>query len=148
MKNGKIGIVAIDFEGTCVTNEFPGIGSPIGAIPVLKLMQSKGIKIILNTVRSDLYALEAAGWLQKQGINLWGVNRNPTQYGWSKSPKVHADSFIDDRSIGTPLIKDEYVDWEGVLELCLQHGYLGECNWDEIESTLEELRAEVGDVED
>lgn len=143
MKDGKIKIVAIDFDGTCVTDDFPGIGKPIGAVPVLKLMQEKGIKIILNTVRSDLYALDAANWLQKQGIKLWGINRNPQQYGWSKSPKVHADLFIDDRSIGTPLINDEYVDWVSVLDLCLEHGYLGECTLEEIQNTLEEVTAEL-----
>ena len=29
-------IIAIDFDGTCVTHDFPRVGSDIGAIPVLK----------------------------------------------------------------------------------------------------------------
>lgn len=29
-------ILGLDFDGTCVTHEFPKIGKDIGAIPVLK----------------------------------------------------------------------------------------------------------------
>lgn len=148
MKDGKIKIVAVDFDGTCVTDNFPGIGEAIGAVPVLKLMQSKGIRIILNTVRSDMYALDAAAWLQRQGIKIWGLNRNPQQYAWSKSPKVHADLFIDDRSLGTPLVNNDYVDWFAVLDLCVEHGYLGDCTLEEIESTIAEMNAELDNDQD
>lgn len=29
-------VIAVDFDGTCVTHEFPKIGKDIGAIPVLR----------------------------------------------------------------------------------------------------------------
>ena len=29
-------VIAIDFDGTCVTNEYPNVGKDIGAVPVLK----------------------------------------------------------------------------------------------------------------
>ena len=29
-------IIAVDFDGTCVSNEFPRVGKDIGAVPVLK----------------------------------------------------------------------------------------------------------------
>ena len=146
MKDGKISSVAVDFDGTCVTDEFPGIGKPIGAVPVLKLMESKGIKIMLNTVRDGLSSLDAANWLKKEGITLWGLNRNPTQFKWSKSPKVHADLFIDDRSVGVPLINGEYVDWIGVLDICVQHGYLGDCTLEELETVLEEIQKQLNEI--
>ena len=35
-------IIAIDFDGTCVTHDFPGIGKDIGAIPILKKLIKNG----------------------------------------------------------------------------------------------------------
>jgi hypothetical protein len=47
-------VVAVDFDGTCVTHEFPKIGKEIpNCINVLKRLQSEGAKIVLNTMRSD-----------------------------------------------------------------------------------------------
>jgi len=45
-------IIAVDFDGTCVTHEFPEVGKDIGAVPVLKELVKKGHKIILYTMRS------------------------------------------------------------------------------------------------
>ena len=45
--------IAIDFDGTCVTHEYPNIGKDIGAIPVLKQLVKDGHKLILYTMRSD-----------------------------------------------------------------------------------------------
>lgn len=45
-------IIAVDFDGTCVTHEFPKVGKDIGAVPVLKKLIEKGHKIILYTMRS------------------------------------------------------------------------------------------------
>ena len=45
-------IIAVDFDGTCVTHEFPEVGRDIGAVPVLKELVEKGHKIILYTMRS------------------------------------------------------------------------------------------------
>ena len=44
--------IAVDFDGTCVTHEYPNIGKDIGAVPVLKKLTDSGHKIILNTMRS------------------------------------------------------------------------------------------------
>lgn len=45
-------IIAVDFDGTCVTHEFPYVGKEIGAAEVLKELTDKGHKIILFTMRS------------------------------------------------------------------------------------------------
>lgn len=45
-------IIAVDFDGTCVTHEFPEVGKDIGAVPVLRELVEKGHKIILYTMRS------------------------------------------------------------------------------------------------
>lgn len=58
----------------------------------------------------------AVKWFADNGIELWGVNRNPDQYKWTGSPKVYAQLYIDDAALGCPLIKPmngkrPYVDW-------------------------------------
>lgn len=40
-------VIAVDFDGTCVTHEFPKIGKDIGAIPVLRKLVEKEHQIIL-----------------------------------------------------------------------------------------------------
>ena len=45
-------VIAVDFDGTCVTHEFPKVGKDIGAVPVLKKLVEKGHQIILHTMRS------------------------------------------------------------------------------------------------
>ena len=44
--------IAVDFDGTCVTHDFPKVGKNIGAEIVLKKFTDKGHKIILYTMRS------------------------------------------------------------------------------------------------
>lgn len=111
-----ITIVAIDFDGTCVTNEYPRIGKEIGAAPVLKKMTDKGIKLVLYTMRDGKLLEEAVQWFKDNNIPLYGVNKTPGQYKWTNSPKIFANYYIDDAAIGVPLIFDPgnkpFVDWE------------------------------------
>lgn len=46
-------VITVDFDGTCVTHEFPKVGHDIGAVPVLKQLVEKGHHIILRTMRCD-----------------------------------------------------------------------------------------------
>ena len=48
-------IICVDFDGTCVTHDFPEIGKDIGAIPILLRLVDAGHKLILYTMRSDIY---------------------------------------------------------------------------------------------
>ena len=53
MKN-KDKVIALDFDGTCVVHKFPQIGEEVPhCIRVLKNLQQRGYKIVLNTMRSD-----------------------------------------------------------------------------------------------
>ena len=117
-KNKSTMYIAIDFDGTCVTHEYPNVGKDIGAIPVLKNLIEKGHKLILNTMRSGKTLDEAVNWFVSNEIPLYGINHNPTQNRWTDSPKVYANLYIDDASLGTPLRIDNngrpYVDWEAV----------------------------------
>ena len=100
-------IIAVDFDGTCVTHEFPKVGKDIGAVPILKELVEKGHKIILYTMRShpdknsqgktlsgeivsNDTLQDAIDWFKKNGIPLWGINENPKQKEWTSSPKIYA----------------------------------------------------------
>lgn len=116
-------IIAVDFDGTCTTHNYPKIGRDIGAERVLKRLVAKGHQIILWTMRSGNELKEAVQWFQERNIPLFGVNRNPSQRNWTKSPKPYAHLYIDDAALGCPLCKREfpgesqYVDWEAVEQI-------------------------------
>ncbi len=117
--------IAVDFDGTCVVHDYPRVGRDIGAQPVLKALVAKGHRLILNTMRSGVTLGEAEQWFVENDIPLYGVNRNPDQDSWTKSPKVYAHIYIDDAALGTPLIAGEngernYVDWDN-CEMLLRH---------------------------
>ncbi len=44
-------IIAIDFDGTCVTHEYPDVRRSIGAVSVLKKIIDNGHQLILYTMR-------------------------------------------------------------------------------------------------
>ena len=122
-------VIAIDFDGTCVTHEYPYMGSDIGAVPVLKELADAGYHLVLNTLRSGKTEKEAVKWFKENDIPLYGVNCNPDQKSWTKSPKVFADLYIDDSALGTPLTSSPsstrpYVDWVRVREWLVAEGYL------------------------
>lgn len=135
--------ICIDFDGTCVTHEFPKVGKDIGAAPVLKKLINKGHRLILFTMRSDddngpseefpnehggKYLTDAVNWFKENNITLYGIQRNPTQT-WTTSPKAYGQLYIDDAALGCPLrfthISDRpYVDWIKVEKLLKESGIL------------------------
>ena len=123
-------IIAVDFDGTCVTHDYPNIGKDIGAVPVLKELVENGHKIILYTMRWDKELKEAVQWFESSNIPLFGINENLTQRKWTKSPKIYAHLYIDDAALGIPLILDEgmsnrpFVDWKAVKSLLQNTGVL------------------------
>jgi hypothetical protein len=127
-------IISLDFDGTCVTHEFPKVGKDIGAIPVIKELINNGHKIILFTMRSNFegekYLTEAYNWFYENDIILYGVNKNPTQHRWTTSPKVFADLYIGDDGLGIPLIhnkeisKNPFVNWIKTKQLLIDKGII------------------------
>ena len=113
-------IIALDFDGTCVTHEYPKVGKDIGAIPVLKELIKNEHQLILLTMRSGKELDDAVQWFKNNDIPLYGINENPTQSSWTESPKVFAHLYIDDAGCGIPLKYDTsislrpYVDWEKI----------------------------------
>lgn len=95
--------IVIDFDGTCVTHEYPRIGKDIGAIPVLKKLIEKGHNLIMFTMRSGKHLTEAVEWLGSNGITLYGIQYNPEQTKWTSSNKCYGQLYIDDAALGCPL---------------------------------------------
>lgn len=140
-------IIAIDFDGTCVSHEFPKVGNDISAVPVLKELVAKGHKLILFTMRSNSFyhtgasdevpelhkgefLNDAVKWFVDNDIPLYGIQSNPTQSEWTESPKAYAQLYIDDAALGCPLKYDlkvskrDFVDWVKVRELLVANNYL------------------------
>jgi hypothetical protein len=123
-------VIAVDFDGTCVTHEYPRVGNDIGAVPVLKKLIDAGHQLILFSMRSDKEQQDAVDWFAKNNIPLYGININPDQLSWTKSNKAYAQLYIDDASLGCPLIYDTkiarrpFVDWVKVEEILKLKGLL------------------------
>lgn len=145
MNNKKESLsIVVDFDGTCVTHEFPHVGKDIGAVPVLKRLVNEGHRLILFTMRSnrliggdtgDLTILDYTGnflddavnWFKNNDIELFGIQSNPTQHEWTTSPKAYGQMYIDDAALGCPLVFPgfglrPYVDWEKVEEMLINNG--------------------------
>lgn len=132
IKEGPLTIV-IDFDGTCVTQDFPNVGKSIGAEYVLRRLIDHGHRLILFTMRSDIkdpksndpkivakggnYLSDALEWFRKEEIPLYGIQTNPDQRYWTTSPKAYGDIIIDDAALGCPLTINKmlspnpFVDW-------------------------------------
>jgi hypothetical protein len=140
-------VIAVDFDGTCVTHEFPKVGKDIGAAPILRKLVEKGHKLILYTMRSDReyggvtndptirdvtgkFLTDAINWFKLNDIELYAIQQNPTQKNWTTSPKCYAELYIDDAALGCPLIhpippsERPFVDWEEVEQILKQKGVI------------------------
>lgn len=134
--------ICIDFDGTCVTHEYPNIGKNIGAEVVLKKLTDKGHQLILFTMRDDKLPKysehfeiieparhtlsDAINWFHINNIPLFGIQKNPDQHLWTSSPKAYGQLYIDDATLGCPLIYDNkisarpFVDWTEVEKILIK----------------------------
>jgi len=95
--------IAVDFDGTIVSNAYPGIGKPLlFAFQTLKKLQDEGHTLILWTYRSGKKLDEAVEFCKKNGLTFYAVNKSYPEEVMSDdiSRKLNADLFIDDRNIG------------------------------------------------
>lgn len=97
-------IIAVDFDGTIVTHEYPKIGKEIPfAITTLKRLQEEHQHLlILWTVREGAELDEAVEFCKSRGLEFYAVNSNyPDKIVNDTQPrKLKADLFIDDRNLG------------------------------------------------
>ena len=96
-------ILAVDFDGTLVENQFPGIGKPDNVIAgAVRAYKEMGWKIILWTCRTDEMLQYAVHFGKEQrGIELDAVNDNlheVQQYFGGNTRKVFANLYWDDRN--------------------------------------------------
>jgi len=127
--------IVIDFDGTCVTHDFPAIGREIGATTVLRELCDAGHRLILFTIRSNDKKKnnrtldDALEWFKERNIPLFGVQTHPEQRSWTLSPKAYGDIYIDDAALGCPLITPEtderpYVDWKTIRKMLKEKNVL------------------------
>jgi hypothetical protein len=122
-------IIAVDFDGTIVTHDYPRVGKPIPlAKEVINMLTDNGHLCFLWTMR-DNETLEAAKqYCKDNGIMLCNYNMSPDQF--SDSPKQYATIYIDDAALGCPLRYDSdmslrpYVDWYRVACMLKNNGLL------------------------
>lgn len=121
-------IIAVDFDGTCVTHAYPEVGKDIGAAKVLRELVDNNNSLILLTMRSGELLDAAVEWFKQNDIKLWGIQKNPTQHTWTSSNKVYAQLYIDDAGLGCPLKYDSemsnrgFVDWASARQMLVSNG--------------------------
>lgn len=95
-------IIAVDFDGTLCTVNWPGIGEPCtDLIELLKKRRKDGDKLILWSCRCDRLLDEALSWCRQYGLEFDAVNDNlpemTEKYG-NNCRKVFADVYLDDKA--------------------------------------------------
>lgn len=102
-------IIAVDFDGTLFTYEYPYVGKPIWKIINLcKNAQRQGAIIILWTCRVGEDLQEAIEACRDVGLEFDYVNENAKEqlalFGGQDTRKIYADVYIDDKAVNA--IKD------------------------------------------
>jgi hypothetical protein len=97
-------IIAVDFDGTLHTGEWPAIGEPAPhAIEVMRKLKEDGHCLIIWSCRQGDEFSDMVGWLLEKEIPFERINNshpdNSKEFGY-ESRKVYADVYIDDKNIG------------------------------------------------
>lgn len=116
-------IIAVDFDGTLVCDEFPEIGKERKQFcNVIRKLQSIGIRTILWTSRTGKALEEAVAWCKEHDLHFTTVNENVPEVieltGGIDTRKVYADAYFDDRNrfVNVTLMSgkiDEVFHWLG-----------------------------------
>jgi hydroxymethylpyrimidine pyrophosphatase-like HAD family hydrolase len=95
--------IAVDFDGTIVEHEYPGIGKEkLFAFQTLKELEKLGFRLILWTFRAGKELDEAVRFCRENGIEFYAVNKNYPEeiFNDNISRKINADIYIDDKNLG------------------------------------------------
>jgi hypothetical protein len=95
--------IAVDFDGTIVEHQYPGIGKEkLFAFQTLKELEKRGARLILWTFRVGADLEAAVEFCRKNGIEFYAVNKNYPEeiMDDSVSRKIDADIYIDDKNVG------------------------------------------------
>lgn len=97
--------IAVDFDGTIVTHEYPAIGQELPfATETLRALIRDRHRLILWSCREGQLLQDALDWCKERGVEFWAVNADYPEEQRKNNPdysrKLKADMFIDDRNIG------------------------------------------------
>jgi hydroxymethylpyrimidine pyrophosphatase-like HAD family hydrolase len=111
-------IIAVDFDGTIVEDQYPKIGAAqLFAFEALRKLQSENYRLILWTYRSGSKLKEAVTFCKENGIEFYAVNKSfpEEKFNEKYSRKINADIFVDDRNIGG------FIGWTEVYKQIFNH---------------------------
>lgn len=119
--------IAVDFDGTIVTHEYPKIGKEIPfATDTLRQLINDRHNLILWTVREGELLQEAVDWCKERGVTFYAINKDYPEEEKEKnnhfSRKLKVDMWIDDRNVGGlpdwgtiyRMVK-EHITWEDIM---------------------------------
>ena len=90
-------IIAVDFDGTIVTNEYPKIGKLIkNVVYYIREEKQKGSIIILWTCRFGEDLEKAKKFCEENNIPIDYYNENSPTIPFETSRKIFANEYIDD----------------------------------------------------
>lgn len=117
-------VIAIDFDGTIVKNQWPEIGKlRLLAKLVIRWLQKRGHELILFTCREKKHLTRAYSFLDEHGIKFKYYNENTEErvceYG-GDCRKISADLYLDDKAFfpgwwAVPLVV-LWMEWRERLE--------------------------------
>lgn len=115
-------IMAVDFDGTLVIDQFPEIGAERKKFcKVIRILQKMGVKSILWTSRTGSALDEAIEWCEDHDLHFDAINKNlpeVVELTGTDTRKVYANVYFDDRnrSISDTLMNsrvEEIWEWFG-----------------------------------
>lgn len=120
-------ILAVDFDGTLVCDEFPDLGFPnMELLHALVEVRKRGHKVILWTCRSGDHLVQAVYMMKELGLEFDAINCNlpdiVEKYG-GDTRKVYADIYIDDKACRMFVPHNKSYS-QYVLEAMLEEEYL------------------------
>ena len=134
--------IAVDFDGTIVTHEYPNIGKELPfAVETLRQLQRDGHKIILWSVREGQLLEDAIEWCRARGLEFYASNKDypeETRQDKHYSRKLKAELFIDDRNLGG------LPDWGTIYRMISHHRTWNDIIDDEVRRASLRPYEEVG----
>lgn len=112
--------IAIDFDGTVVTHEYPRIGTerPFATETLRRLIADRH-RLILWSCREGKLLQDAIDWCRERGVEFWAVNNDypeeRPEANQDFSRKLKVDMFIDDRNVGG------LPDWGTIYQMVSHH---------------------------
>lgn len=95
-------VIAVDWDGTVVTNDYPKMGEFLpGAVDTINWLYDRGDYIIIWTCRylyNDIADMKQK--LKSGRIKYHCINQNHPSVKFHPWPKIYADVYIDDRNLG------------------------------------------------